>query len=51
MSNMLQTQQKIISIAQQNQEENDTYYIATQENRGNFKNKSFSDKLVCIRSS
>ena len=36
MSSMLQTQQKIILIAQKSQEENDTHYIATQENRGNF---------------
>ena len=32
MSNMLQIQQKIILIAQKSQEENDTHYIATQEN-------------------
>ena len=41
MSNMLQIQQKIILIAQKSQEENDTHYIATQENRGNFKQTHF----------
>ena len=38
---MLQIQQKIILIAQKSQEENDTHYIATQENRGNFKQVHF----------
>ena len=37
MSNMLQIQQKIISIAQQTQEMNDTHHIISQENRGNFR--------------
>ena len=41
MSNMLQIQQKIILIAQKSQEENDTHHIATQENRGNFKQTHF----------
>ena len=41
MSNMLQIQQKIILIAQKSQEENDTHYIATQENRGSFKQTHF----------
>ena len=41
MSNMLQTQQEIILIAQKSQEENDTRYIATHENRGNFKRAHF----------
>ena len=36
MSNMLQVQQKIIFIAQQCQEQNDTHYIIAQEHRGNF---------------
>ena len=36
MSNMLQIQQKILSIAQQSQEQNDTHYIVAQENKGNF---------------
>ena len=41
MSNMLQVQQKIISIAQQCQEQNDTHYIIAQERRGNFTQTHF----------
>ena len=41
MSNMLQVQQKIIFIAQQSQEQNDTHYIIAQENKGNYKQTHF----------
>lgn len=41
MSNMLQVQQKIIFIAQQSQEQNDTHYIIAQEDKGNFKQTHF----------
>ena len=41
MDNLLNVQQTIIRIAQDNQQQNDTHHIATQENQGNYKQTYF----------
>ena len=41
MDNLLKIQQTIITIAQDNQQQNDTHHIATQENLGNYKQTHF----------
>ena len=49
--NLLSIQAKIVKIAQDNQEENDTHHIACQEEKGNHKQTYFPIKSYVLASS